>query len=79
MLPSLVSGSVIISIVLSLPTLGPIFVESVMYQDGPLVSAAVLMFSALSVIGTLISDLLLVVVDPRIRLTGSARGGSSEV
>jgi peptide/nickel transport system permease protein len=76
MLPSLVSGSVIISIVLSLPTLGPIFIESVMYQDGPLVSAAVLMFSALSVVGTLISDLLLVVVDPRIRLTGSARGSS---
>ena len=79
MLPGLVSGSVIVSIVLGLPTLGPTFVEATFAQDGPLVSAAILMFSTLTVAGTLISDLMLVVVDPRIKLTGSARGGGGAV
>jgi ABC-type dipeptide/oligopeptide/nickel transport system permease component len=40
-----------------------------------LTSTIILMYSTLAVIGTLISDLLLVVVDPRIKLTGSGRGG----
>jgi peptide/nickel transport system permease protein len=79
MLPGLVSGSVIVSIVLGLPTLGPIFVDAIFRQDGPFVSAAILMFSTLTVVGTLISDLLLAVVDPRIKLTGSARGGGGAV
>ena len=79
MLPSLVSGSAIVSIVLSLPTLGPTLLEAAIAQDGPLVSASILMFSTLTVVGTLISDLLLVVVDPRIKLTGSARGGGGAV
>ena len=75
MLPGLVSGSAIVSIVLGLPTLGPVLLEATMVQDGPLLAAGILMLSALTVVGTLISDLLLVVVDPRIKLTGSARGG----
>ena len=79
MLPSLISGSVIVSIVLSLPTLGPTLLEGTIRQDGPLVSAGILLLSSLSVVGTLISDLLLVVVDPRIRLTGSGRGGGGAV
>ena len=74
MLPSLISGSVIVSIVLSLPTLGPILLDGTLQQDGPLVAAGILLLSTLSVVGTLISDLMLVVVDPRIKLTGSARG-----
>jgi peptide/nickel transport system permease protein len=79
MLPGLVSGSVIVSIVLSLPTLGPIFLYAVREQDGPITATIILMLSALTVVGTLISDLLLVVVDPRIKLTGSARGGGGPV
>ena len=79
MLPGLISGSVIVSIVLSLPTLGPILLEGTLQQDGPLVGAIILMLSGLSVLGTLISDLMLVVVDPRIKLTGSARGGGGAV
>ena len=79
MLPGLISGSVIVSIVLSLPTLGPILLEGTLQQDGPLVGAIILMLSGLSVAGTLISDLMLVVVDPRIKLTGSARGGGGAV
>ena len=79
MLPGLVSGSVIVSIVLSLPTIGPIFLEAVMHQDAPMTASMILMLSGLTVLGTLVSDLLLIVVDPRIRLTGSARGGASGV
>jgi peptide/nickel transport system permease protein len=74
-LPSLVSGSVIISIVLSLPTLGPTLLEATIAQDGPMLSAGILMLSVLTVVGTLISDMMLVIVDPRIKLTGSARRG----
>ena len=79
MLPSLVSGSVIVSIVLSLDTLGPVFLEGIMTQDGPLTGALILLLSTLSVVGVLISDIMLIVVDPRIKLTGSARGGGGGV
>ena len=79
MLSSLIGGSVIVSIVLSLPTLGPLLLRATLQQDGPLVSAGILLLSSLSVVGTLISDLMLVLVDPRIRLTGSARGGGGTV
>ena len=75
MLPGLVSGSAIVSIVLSLPTLGPVLLKATLSQDGQLTAALVLMFAVLTVVGTLISDLMLVLVDPRIKLTGSARGG----
>ena len=78
-LPALVSGSVIVSIVLSLRTLGPLFLNGIQNQDADLTGAIILMLSALTVAGTLISDLLLVVVDPRIKLTGSARGGGGAV
>ena len=79
MLPGLISGSVIVSIVLSLPTMGPILLDGTLRQDRPLVAAGILMLSGLSVIGTLVSDLMLVIVDPRIKLTGSARGGGGGV
>jgi peptide/nickel transport system permease protein len=46
-----------------------------MQQDANLTGAIILMYSSLTVVGVLISDLLLVVVDPRIRLTGSGRRG----
>ena len=79
MLPGLISGSVIVSIVLGLSTVGPIFLRAVLAQDGPMTAAMILMLSGLTVVGTLISDLLLVVVDPRIKLTGSGRGGGEGV
>ena len=79
MLPGLIGGSVIVSIVLGLPTLGPTLLLGTLQQDGPLVAAGILLLSSLSVVGTLISDLMLVVVDPRIRLTGSARGSGGAV
>ena len=70
LLPALVSGSIIVSVVLSLPTLGPLLLDGIMGQDPYLAGFIVLMLGALTVLGTLISDLLLAVVDPRIKLTG---------
>jgi peptide/nickel transport system permease protein len=65
--PYLVSGSVIISIVLSLPTVGPLLVRSLISQDMFLAGTIVLLLGILTVIGTFISDLVLMWVDPRIR------------
>lgn len=68
LLPSLVSGSVIVSIVLSLPTVGPILVQALKSQD-LFLSGFILLFAAvLTLVGTLVSDLLLGFVDPRVRL-----------
>lgn len=66
-LPNLVSGSVITSIVLSLPTAGPLMLQSLLSQDMFLAGAFVLLLSSLTVIGMLISDILLVLLDPRVR------------
>ena len=65
--PYLVSGSVIISIVLSLPTVGPLLVRSLISQDMFLAGTIVLLLGVLTVVGTFISDLVLMWVDPRIR------------
>ena len=73
MLPALVGGSVIVSIVLSLPTLGPVLLAALRTEDHQLAGTIVLLLGVLTVVGVLISDLLLVVVDPRIRLTGRGR------
>ena len=66
-LPGLVSGAVLINIVLSLPTVGPVLLRATMAQDMYLAGSIVLILSALTVIGALIGDILLVLVDPRIR------------
>src|ERR1700744_1934490 len=68
LLPFMVSGSVIISVVLSLPTVGPLLLRSLLSQDMLLASTIILLLGLLTVIGTLISDLLLMWIDPRIRL-----------
>ena len=67
-LPSLVSGAVIAAVVLNLPTAGPLLLDALKSQDMYLAGSFILMLSALTVIGTLISDLLLAWLDPRIRL-----------
>jgi peptide/nickel transport system permease protein len=73
-LPRLVSGSTIVSVVLSLPTTGPLLLRALMNQDMFLAASFLLMLSVLTVIGTLISDILLAYLDPRIRL-GASSGG----
>jgi peptide/nickel transport system permease protein len=67
-IPSLVSGSVIVSVVLNLPTVGPILLTALQSQDQFLAGFVILFVSILTLVGMLISDLLLGVVDPRIRL-----------
>lgn len=67
-LPSLVSGAVITSIVLNLQTVGPMLFQSLMSQDIYLSGTILLVVCALTVVGTLLSDILLVILDPRIRL-----------
>ena len=70
MLPALVGGEVLVSIVLDIPTTGPLLVGALLDQDMYLAGSIVLILSTLTVIGTLISDILLVWVDPRIRYEG---------
>ena len=67
-LPGLVSGSVIVSVVLNLPTTGPLLLSALLSQDMYLAGTIILLISVLTVIGTLISDILLAWLDPRIRL-----------
>ncbi len=71
-LPSVISGSAIVSIVLSLPTSGPMLLQALSSQDQYLAGSFLMFLALLTVIGTVISDLLLAVLDPRIRLRGSA-------
>ena len=68
LLPNLVSGSIIVAIVLSLPTAGPLLLQSLMSQDMYLAGAFILLICGLTVLGSLVSDVLLALVDPRIRL-----------
>ena len=66
-LPGLVSGELLVSLVLSVPTVAPLYIASLRNQDMYLAGSVVMVLSSLTVIGTLISDLLLAWVDPRIR------------
>ncbi len=66
--PFLVSGSIIVSVVLSLPTLGPVLLRSLLSQDMFLAGAIILLIGVMTVVGTLLSDILLGLVDPRVRL-----------
>lgn len=67
LLPAVVSGSAIVSIVLGLPTTGPLLLRSLIAQDTYAAASMLMMLSFLTVIGVFISDLLLMWLDPRIR------------
>ena len=67
-LPNLVSGSIIISVVLNLPTAGPLLLQALLSQDQYLAGAFLLLLCLMTVIGTLISDILLALLDPRVRI-----------
>lgn len=71
--PALVSGGTIVSIVLSLPTIGPLMLTALMTEDMYLAGSMLMVLSLLSVLGTLVSDLLLLWLDPRIRFQGGTR------
>ena len=66
-LPFLISGSIIVSVVLALPTMGPVLLQSLLAQDMFLAGSIILLVGAMTIIGTLLSDILLVWADPRVR------------
>ena len=66
-LPDIVSGSVIVAVVLGLPTTGPLLLRALQNQDMYLAGSMVMFLSFLTVLGTLLSDILLLWLDPRIR------------
>ena len=68
-LPALISGELIVSTVLNLPTAGPLLLQALKSQDMYLAGAFILLSGALVLIGTLVSDILLAISDPRIRLS----------
>jgi peptide/nickel transport system permease protein len=70
LLPYVVSGSIIVSLVLSLPTVGPLLLKALVAQDMFLAGTIVLLLGVLTVVGTFLSDLLLMWIDPRIRMEG---------
>jgi peptide/nickel transport system permease protein len=70
LLPYVVSGSIIVSLVLSLPTLGPLLLRALVAQDMFLAGTIVLLLGVMTVVGTFLSDLLLMWIDPRIRMEG---------
>ena len=73
LLPQVVSGAAIVSIVLSLPTTGPMLLEALRSQDMYLAGSFLMFLSLLTVIGMFVSDLALAGLDPRIRLHGGMR------
>lgn len=70
LLPEVVSGSVIVSIVLSLPTTGPVLLRALRTQDMYLAGSFLMLLALLTVVGVLLSDLALAALDPRIRQGG---------
>jgi ABC-type dipeptide/oligopeptide/nickel transport system permease component len=69
--PQLVSGGAIVALVLSLPMVGPTMLDALLVEDVYLAGSMLMVLSLLGVVGTLVSDLLLLWLDPRIRLSGS--------
>ena len=68
--PRLISGSSLIAIVMSLPTVGPLMLSALFSQDMNMAGSMLMVLSSLAVFGTLVSDLLLIAIDPRIRIGG---------
>jgi peptide/nickel transport system permease protein len=70
LLPSVISGAAVVSIVLSLPTTGPMLLRALQTQDMYLAGSFLMLLALLTVVGILLSDLALAVLDPRIRFEG---------
>jgi peptide/nickel transport system permease protein len=66
--PYVVSGSIIVSLVLGLPTVGPVLLQALLAQDQYLAGTIILLLGIMTVLGTLFSDFLLMLLDPRIRM-----------
>jgi peptide/nickel transport system permease protein len=72
LLPQIVSGAAVVSIVLSLPTTGPMLLDALRSQDMYLAGSFLMFLALLTVVGVFLSDLALAALDPRIRLEGGA-------
>ncbi|MBA4099191.1 MAG: ABC transporter permease [Rhodospirillum sp.] len=72
LLPELISGSVIVSVVMSLPLTGPMLLDSLRSQDMYLAGSFLMFMAFLTVVGVFISDIMLALLDPRIRLGAGA-------
>lgn len=70
-LPQLLSGGLVVAVVMSLPTIGPLLLRALIGQDMYLAGTIILIYCLLTVFGTLLSDILLALLDPRIRMEGS--------
>jgi len=71
--PQLISGGTLVAVVLSLPTVGPLMLEALLNEDTYLAGSMLMVLSLLGIFGVLVSDLLLLWLDPRIRFEGGAR------
>lgn len=69
-LPQLFSGSLIVATVMNIPNIGPLLLRALQQQDMYLAGSILLIYCLLTIIGTLISDILLALADPRIRMEG---------
>lgn len=72
LLPSIISGAELVAVVLSLPTTGPLLIAALQSQDMYLAGSFLMFLATLTVVGVLVSDILLAWLDPRIRLSGGA-------
>ncbi len=70
-LPQLLSGGLVVEVVMSLPTIGPLLLRALIGQDMYLAGTIILIYCFLTVLGTLLSDVLLAVLDPRIKMAGA--------
>src|SRR3546814_16717933 len=70
LLPEVVSGAVIVSVVMSLPTTGPMLLDALQSQDMYLAGSFLMFLALLTVVGVFLSDIALALLDPRIRLGG---------
>jgi peptide/nickel transport system permease protein len=68
-LPNIVSGATVTAIAMNIPTIGSLLYESLLAQDTYVAGASIMLLSFLTVVGMFISDIFLVIVDPRIRYT----------
>lgn len=69
--PQLLSGGLVVAVVMSLPTIGPLLLRALIGQDMYLAGTIILIYSVLTLVGTLVSDILLALLDPRIRMDGA--------
>jgi peptide/nickel transport system permease protein len=73
LLPAVISGAEVVAVVMSLPTTGPMLISALQSQDMYLAGSFLMFLAFLTVVGVLISDIALAILDPRIRFEGGAR------